>query len=236
MKQLDDLLKEFQNKMDITFSFKNDQYHLAANSIECNQFEAEDIVSVTADSLEYCLDKCRHEAVGFFAERMLDNMITQQEVNTAFGETVVIPETSFETSDDISNYWKQLVECEMDYHLDDDPNQISWNPPLPEKQLQILVNNHESLWTYAVNSNNNPWDLIDIHYVKESILQDITKKFTLWFVLRECPSIRKITVRMWIESNYPDYKENESVIDYVFDNYQSMIEFKEPEDFRAFTD
>ncbi len=154
----------------------------------------------------------------------------------SFENTVVVPTTSFEKPADISAYWEQLVECDMDYNLDNDPAKIEWNPPLPNKQFQILIQNHETLWDYAEDSQNNPWELIDLHHVKELTLKKITLDFAKWFIFRRCPSIRKASVMLWIESNHSYYKDNDTVLNYVFNHYHDYIEYSEPEDFRSFID
>ena len=69
---------------------------------------------------------------------------------------------SFTSSQDVADYWQELVSHDMDYHLDDDPAEIVWNDcQMSEAQLKVLIENHNRMWNYAQTSADI-WDHIDL--------------------------------------------------------------------------
>ena len=82
---------------------------------------------------------------------------------TSLGQLAVI---EFERAEQISQYWKLLVEHELDYHLDDQPEGIIWGGfeggTLPEKMLKIIKINHERISDFCRQKGLDVWDYIEL--------------------------------------------------------------------------
>ncbi len=134
--------------------------------------------------------------------------------------TTIAP-TEFNKPTDITNYWKALIDSGFDYHLDDDPKLI-FCFGVSEQQQEIIINNHKSLWDYAEHNQIEPWDHIDIFAVPE-MKNMVFDQFKEWLKIRNPCSLRRVSIRLWIEQNYSSAKDNESLIDYVWNKYNQML-------------
>lgn len=73
---------------------------------------------------------------------------------------------TFTDTQQITDYWNQLGENNLQYHLDDDLDDIVWsefpNNQLPNNLLADLKENHERLWSFCESEGVSPWDYISL--------------------------------------------------------------------------
>ncbi len=138
--------------------------------------------------------------------------------------TLAINLFPFNKPADLSDYWIHLVECQLDYHLDEDPDTVVFSDGITKEQRDVLQFNHDALWLFAENNQIQPWDRIDLGYAPESIRKKALSDFVDWLILRQVLTVRKVIVQMWIEKNYPDYQHSDSFTDYLFNHYSEFVE------------
>lgn len=83
-----------------------------------------------------------------------------------------IKHINFESTDQIAEYWEALKRHKLDYHLDDDPEEIMWHQSSDDRLtpdlFKIVLGNHDRMWNYCHKNNISPWDYVDISEYMES--------------------------------------------------------------------
>ncbi|MDC8832821.1 hypothetical protein [Alteromonas gilva] len=68
--------------------------------------------------------------------------------------------TTFNSSDDVEAYIKQLAEAGLLYHLEDDPTDIIWSVPVSQEDIEVMVKSQEALWAYCRQADICPFEYI----------------------------------------------------------------------------
>ena len=61
----------------------------------------------------------------------------------------------FKKDDDVRDFIQSLIDDDMKFHLDDDPEDITWNENVMEHEVYLLKLNMIDLWNYC-----NPWEVM----------------------------------------------------------------------------
>ena len=75
----------------------------------------------------------------------------------------MIPDIEFMFTKQITDYWELLDTHNLQYHLDDDPEDILWCVPMDCTLLQTIIRNHNNLWSYCEESGISPWDYVEVN-------------------------------------------------------------------------